>query len=250
MSAPAPAFRPVSTPRAFEAILLQLKEAIGAGDLRAGDRLPSERDLAERFRVSRASVREALRVLEALGLVGTRRGADNGAVLLSEPGNAFTTALDLLVALRHVPLADVVEFRVMLETNAVRRLASAGHSSALETLRSLLDQMADPRLEQPQFHQLDASFHVTLVRSAGNRLVNLVETATDSTLRSMIADVALVASDWSSVRPRLIAEHQAIYDAIAAADPGLAEERAAAHVRFWGASAPAGSTAHRHTSPP
>src|SRR5687767_4518570 len=143
-----PAFRPVSTPRAFEAILLQLKEAIGAGHLRAGSRLPSERELASQFGVSRASVREALRVLEALGIVGTRRGADNGAVLLSEPGNAFTTVLDLLVALRHVPLADVVEFRVMLETNAVRRLASEDHSSALETLRALLDRMADPLLGQ------------------------------------------------------------------------------------------------------
>jgi GntR family transcriptional repressor for pyruvate dehydrogenase complex len=230
----APAFRPVSTPRAFEAILLQLKEAIAVGALRAGDRLPSERDLAEQFRVSRASVREALRVLEALGLIGTRRGADHGAVLLSEPGNAFTTVLDLLVALRHVPLADVVEFRVMLETNAVRRLALASEPAALETLRSLLDRMADPSLGQAEFHQLDASFHVTLVRSAGNRLVNLVETAADSTLRALITDVALVANDWAAVRPRLIAEHQAIYDAVAAADPALAEERTAGHVRFWG----------------
>jgi DNA-binding FadR family transcriptional regulator len=230
----APAFRPVSTPRAFEAILLQLKEAIAAGALRAGDRLPSERDLAEQFRVSRASVREALRVLEALGLVGTRRGADNGAVLLSEPGNAFTTMLDLLVALRHVPLADVVEFRVMLETNAVRRLALASEPAALDTLGALLHRMADPALDQAEFHRLDASFHVTLVRSAGNRLVNLVETAADSTLRALVADVALVADDWSAVRPRLIAEHQAIYDAVAAADPGLAEERTAVHIRFWG----------------
>lgn len=229
-----PAFRPVSTPRAFEAILLQLKEAIDAGALRAGDRLPSERDLAEQFRVSRASVREALRVLEALGLVGTRRGADHGAVLLSEPGNAFTTVLDLLVALRHVPLADVVEFRVMLETNAVRRLALTSEPAAVDTLRSLLDRMADPALDQAEFHRLDASFHVTLVRSAGNRLVNLVETAADSTLRALIADVALVANDWTAVRPRLIAEHQAIYDAVAAADPGLAEERTAVHIRFWG----------------
>jgi GntR family transcriptional repressor for pyruvate dehydrogenase complex len=233
---PAPAFRPVSTPRAFEAILFQLKDAIAAGALRAGSRLPSERELASQFQVSRASVREALRVLEALGIVGTRRGADNGAVLLSEPGNAFTTVIDLLVALRHVPLADVVEFRVMLETNAVRRLAAADHGASLETLHSLLERMADPSVGQAEFHQLDAGFHVTLVRSAGNRLVNLVETAADSTLRALITDVALVANDWSSVRPRLIAEHQAIYDAIAAADPGLAEERTASHVRFWGES--------------
>jgi DNA-binding FadR family transcriptional regulator len=234
----APSFRPIATPRAFEAILHQLKDAIATGALRAGDRLPSERDLAERFRVSRASVREALRVLEALGIVGTRRGADHGAVLLSEPGNAFTTVLDLLVALRHVPLADVVEFRVMLESNAVRRLAtpSAERAGALETLRGLLARMADPAVEQAEFHQLDASFHVALVRSAGNRLVNLVETAADATLRALITDVALVAADWSAVRPRLIEEHQRIYDAIEAAEPALAETRTATHIRFWGNS--------------
>ena len=188
--------------------------------------------------MSRASVREALRVLEALGIVGTRRGADNGAVLLSEPGNAFTTILDLLVALRHVPLADVVEFRVMLESNAVRRLAvrRPGDDAALATLRGLLERMVDPAVEHAEFHQFDASFHVALVRSAGNRLVNLVETAADSTLRALITDVALVAADWSAVRPRLMSEHQAIYDAIAASDASLAEDRTAAHVRFWGES--------------
>jgi len=229
-------FRPIATPRAFEAILHQLKDAIATGALRAGDRLPSERDLAERFRASRASVREALRVLEALGIVGTRRGADNGAVLLSEPGNAFTTVLDLLVALRHIPLADVVEFRVMLESNAVRRLAGSGGAASLDTLRVLLDRMADPAVEQAEFHQLDASFHVALVRSAGNRLVNLVETAADSTLRALVTDVALVAADWAAVRPRLIDEHRHIYDAVAAGDAALAEERISAHVRYWGES--------------
>jgi GntR family transcriptional regulator, transcriptional repressor for pyruvate dehydrogenase complex len=227
-------FRPVRTGNPFEETVERLLQAIKLGVVVPGDRLPSERDLAEQFGVSRASVREALRVLEALGIVGTRRGADNGAVLLSEPGNAFTTVLDLLVALRHVPLADVVEFRVMLETNAVRRLAAVEHPAALETLRSLLDRMADPAIEQAEFHQFDASFHVTLVRSAGNRLVNLVETAADSTLRALVTDVALVANDWSAVRPRLITEHQRVYDAIEAADPALAEERLAAHIRFWG----------------
>ena len=64
----------VATPRAFEAILGQFKEAIARGALRPGDRLPAERELAERFEASRASVREALRVLETLGIVGTSAG--------------------------------------------------------------------------------------------------------------------------------------------------------------------------------
>jgi len=228
-------FQPVVPQRAFEAIVRQLKDAISGGLLQPGDRLPTERELAERFQVSRASVREALRVLEALGIVGMRRGADNGIVLLHEPGNAFTTVLDLLVALRHVPIDDVVEFRVMMETGAARRLADAPGDS-LAALGSLLDQMADPALPQADFHRLDATFHVTLVRSVGNTLLDLVETAADSTLRTLITDVALVATDWTTVRPRIEAEHRAIYAALAAADPDRAADLITAHIRYWGGS--------------
>jgi GntR family transcriptional repressor for pyruvate dehydrogenase complex len=229
-------FQPVTTPRTFEAIVRQLKDAIAAGTLLAGDRLPPERELAERFQVSRATVREALRVLETLGIVGIRRGADNGSVLLQEPGNAFTTILDLLVALRHVPITDVVEFRVMMETGAARRLAEAPAEGALEHLRTLLTAMEEPDLRQADFHRLDANFHVALVRSVGNRLLDLVESAADSTLRTLITDVALVAADWPRIRPQLEGEHRGIFNAIAAGDPQRATALITEHIRYWGTS--------------
>src|SRR5919106_5896733 len=69
-----------TAPRAFEHILGELEASISAGALEAGDRLPPERDLAARYRVSRASVREAIRVLEAMGIVSVRRGADHRGV--------------------------------------------------------------------------------------------------------------------------------------------------------------------------
>src|SRR5687768_15622072 len=115
---------PVAPRRAFEEILEQLERAIGTGSLGAGDRLPPERELAAAFGVSRTSVRDALRVLEALGIVATRRGADHGTVLLREPGNGFATILRLLVVLGHVALPELVEFRVMLETAGARALAA------------------------------------------------------------------------------------------------------------------------------
>jgi len=227
-------FRPVATPRTFEAILSQLKDAIAAGTLRAGDRLPPERELAERFQVSRASVREALRVLETLGLVGVRRGADNGSVLLAEPGNAFATILDLLVELRHVPIMDVVEFRVMLESGAARRLAEVPGDGVLDTLRSIVDAMAAEGVTQPEFHELDATFHVTLVRSVDNRLLDIVEGAADRTLRSLIADVALVTVDWPAPKQVLLAEHRQIVEAIASGDAVRAVNRVSDHIRYWG----------------
>jgi GntR family transcriptional repressor for pyruvate dehydrogenase complex len=223
---------PTIPARAFELILGELEASISAGELAAGDRLPAERDLAARYGVSRTSVREAIRVLEAMGIVSVRRGAEHGVVLLQEPGNAFQPMLRLLVALRHVSLADAVEFRVMVESAAARRLAAFG--SGRDELADLLDAMEAPELRQREFHALDATFHVTLVRSAGNALLNLVEDAVDGLLRKIVTDLALVAWDWDAVRPRLIAEHRAIHDALVAGDGERAAALLTQHIRYWG----------------
>jgi GntR family transcriptional repressor for pyruvate dehydrogenase complex len=217
--------------RAFEQILGELEGSISSGELAAGDRLPPERDLATRYGVSRTSVREAIRVLESMGIVSVRRGADHGVVLLEEPGNAFQPVLKLLVALRHVSLDEAIEFRVMVEAGAARRLAETGEDGELS---ALLDRMEAPGVRQPEFHALDATFHVTLVRTAGNTLLNLVEDAVDGLLRKVITDLSLIAWDWDAIRPQLIAEHRAIHDAIAGGDGELAAALVTKHVRHWG----------------
>jgi GntR family transcriptional regulator, transcriptional repressor for pyruvate dehydrogenase complex len=220
-----------TAPRAFEHILGELEASISTGALAAGDRLPPERDLAARYGVSRASVREAIRVLEAMGIVSVRRGAEHGVVLLREPGNAFQPVLRLLVALRHVSLEDAIEFRVMVEAGATRSLAEYSLAPALA---ELLDRMEKPGIRQSEFHALDATFHVTLVRTAGNALLNLVEDAVDGVLRKIVTDLALVAWDWDAVRPRLIAEHRAIHDALAGGDGERAAALVTDHIRYWG----------------
>jgi GntR family transcriptional repressor for pyruvate dehydrogenase complex len=217
--------------RAFEQILGDLEASITAGELAAGDRLPGERDLAARYGVSRTSVREAIRVLESMGIVSVRRGAEHGVVLLPEPGNAFQPVLRLLVALRHVSLQDAIEFRIMVEAGAARALAG---TRELDELGALLDRMEAPGVRQPDFHALDATFHVTLVRTAGNPLLNLVEDAVDGLLRKVITDLALVAWDWDAIRPRLIAEHRAIHDALSAGDGDRAAALVTEHIRYWG----------------
>ena len=113
----------VSTRRAFEDILLQLEQSLTSNDLAAGDRLPPERELAATFNVSRASVREALRVLEALGLVRVRRGADNGAVFLERPNNALEPLFRFHLALEHASVENLIEFRTVIETWTVQAAA-------------------------------------------------------------------------------------------------------------------------------
>ena len=228
------AFTPVAHRRAFEAILDQLEALIAAGVLSAGDRLPAERELAAQLQVSRTSVREALRVLEALGLVATRRGADHGAVLLREPGNAFATSVRLLAALGHVELEEIVDFRAIVESGAARGLAERRDPAVLATLDALLERSEAEDVAHADFHALDAEFHVTLVRSAGNRLVNLMESGVDSALRRVITEVGFLEERWDDIRTPIIEEHRALLDAIRQGEAARAAELANAHVRYWG----------------
>lgn len=232
--APAASLRPVELRRAFEEVLRHLELAFADGELAPGDRLPPERELAAHFQVSRTSVREAIRVLETFGVLEVRRGAEHGAVLMREPGNAFATTLRLLVGLRHVGLEDIIGFRVMAESAAAQTLAERPDPAAFAQLEALLALMEDPSTSQHDFHALDATFHVTLVHAAGNRLVNLLESAVDDAFRKIITDVARVAWDWQTVRPQLIGEHRAIHAAIVGGDSAQAQQLVTRHVRLWG----------------
>ena len=222
--------------RAHEQILESLRAQIDDGSLGVGDRLPAERELAARFGVSRTSVREAIRVLEVMGIVSVRRGAEHGVTLRREPGNAFSTIVGLLVGLDHVSVHDIIEFRVIVESGAARALAANGGG---EALGPLLDRMEDPALPQTEFHVLDAAFHVALVRAAGNALLNLVEDAVDGLLRKLVLDVATLDWNWADVRPRLEREHREIQAAIAAREEDRAALLVSEHIRFWGSRASA-----------
>jgi DNA-binding FadR family transcriptional regulator len=225
---------PASSPRTFEAILEQLESAITRGTLSAGDRLPSERELANNLGVARTSVREALRVLEALGVVETRRGPEHGAVLVLEPGNAFVTIVRMLAALRHIEVEEIVDFRATVESGAARRLAEHPDAEALDGLERILAAMESDDIGHDEFHALDAEFHLALVRAAGNRLVNLLAGGLNDALRKVITDVGFLEERWIDVRPRIVQEHRELFAAIRRGDEADAAKLANRHVRYWG----------------
>ena len=206
--------RPVESRRAFEEILDQLEEAILAGQLSVGDKLPPERELAARLGVSRTSVREALRVLEALGLVDVRRGAEHGVRLREEPGNAFVDVLRFLIALRHLTEETVLEFRLVLQVWAAGRAAERREDGLLGQLGGIVEQMEANPLDPIQFRSVDIDFHSTLVRAGENELATLMFEAIRHSTEQMILDALLHEQDWDSLRQRLTAEHRAILTAI------------------------------------
>lgn len=220
--------------RAFETIIASLREMMASGELRPGDRLPAERDFAQQFGVSRTSVREALRVLETLGVISVRRGAEHGATLMPEPSNAFATTFGLLMDLRHITPAEMLEFRLMLELGAARSVAARRDPQALADLRALVDEMEDEDTDDADFHRLDASFHVALLKATRNRLVDLVESGLDSALRRMITDVAGAWRDQETLRRELTQQHREILAALERGDGEEAARLLSLHIQQWG----------------
>ena len=228
--------------RTHQLVLQWIEGQLSSGQLALGGRLPAERSLAEQLQVSRTSVREAIRVLEAMGVLraGVGSGPDAGTVVIADPTTALGSALRLHVATSHLPVKDIVETRVLLESWAATR--ASPDSPALAEAARLLEQM-DSCAETEAFLALDVRFHLALADAAGNAVVS----AMMGSLREAIQDYAgrLTGNlpDWSATAARLRAEHRGILAAITSHDGGQAARLVADHIEGFYAEAGLGSGA-------
>jgi GntR family transcriptional regulator, transcriptional repressor for pyruvate dehydrogenase complex len=242
-----PNWGPVQRVPTYQLVIEKIEEQLLAGALRPGDRLPPERDLATRLGASRPAVREALRVLQAQGVlraqVGT--GADAGTVVVPAPASALTRLLKLHLAVASFPVADLTGARVMLERTSAAAAATRHDPADLAPLAALLDAM-DADLPDERFSALDTEFHVAIARSGGNRLISELTVAVRESMRGALLDGMRAADDWPALRERLRAEHRGILDAIGAGRPDLAADRVEAHIRAFHRRLPEG----RHAEGP
>ncbi|WP_448808268.1 FadR/GntR family transcriptional regulator [Agromyces bauzanensis] len=221
-------------PRAWQTVLEHVERQLVEGTLTPGERLPGERVLSAALGVGRSSVREALRVLEVLGLIRTHAGSgpNAGAIIIATPGGAMSALMRLQVAARGFPVADIVRTRLVLEAFVAGDLAEAEASARpdLSAAERLLDAMDSPGLEPPDFLALDAAFHLALAEASGNQVI----TATMAGLRSGIEGYALAGlaniGDWAATSARLRREHRGIVEAIRAADAATARARIHDHI--------------------
>lgn len=226
-------WEPVTRSRTYELVLTRIEQLILDGRLRVGDRLPPERELSEMLGVSRAAIREALRVLEAQGALRPRvgTGPDSGNVIAVMPGAGLTQFLRLHIALAHFSLDDVVEARAVLERSSARLAAERADAEDLARMRERLDRMDEVGLPREAFNDCDTDFHVAIAEAAGNRLVADLTVSVRNAVRQTLLTVFHRVGDWEAVAARLRAEHRAIYDAVAAGEAEAAGEAVEAHIR-------------------
>ena len=207
---------PVPRTRAHELVLKRIEEQILGGRLRVGDRLPGERQLATMLGVSRPALREALRVLEAEGVLVAHvgRGPDAGATIAAQPEDALNRLIRLNLALSHYRLDEVLEARVMLERWSVAEAARRGDPDRIAEAERILVLMDDPGLSAEEFSDLDAGFHAELVLSSGNRILGNVSAALRDAVRHVILEVFPDVPNWPATAAELQRQHREILKAI------------------------------------
>ena len=218
---------PIRRSKLYQGIVEQIETLLEKGQLRPGDQLPPERALADQFQVSRASVREALRTLELLGIVETRAGG--GTFVRRVAPDDLARPLQTLIARGHT-LQDVIEFRGVVEPAVAALAATRVTPAQLDELRDILVAQQSKVAAGETYADEDTRFHELIGDAAGNELL--------TTMLGVIWDVLRTSREqWLLTNARAHASleaHHRVYDALARHDAEAARQASAEHIRAVG----------------
>ena len=201
----------------------QLRRAIHSGAFVPGDKFPPERELSKQLGVSRASVREAIRVLEGEGYVETRRGASGGIIVLDR-GQTEDRLAEVIRA-RLPEIEQVIDFRLAVECSAARLAAVRRTDDDLASLQAAFATMASSR-ETRRFRAADSAFHQGIARAARNDWMERSIADARAFLWMTVDKVA------ENVFRTAQLHHGQILKAIESGDPEAAERHVAAHIEL------------------
>ncbi|MEM9044758.1 MAG: FCD domain-containing protein [Pseudomonadota bacterium] len=229
-------FSKIAAEKISLAIIRQIEELILQGVLRPGDRLPSERDLAEKMDVSRPTLREALAELEEKGLVVARPGG--GTFVADVLGSAFAPPLIALFASHDTALFDYIDFRRDVEGMAAAQAAEVATETDLEIIRSAYERFeeANSKRNPEQAAHLDAEFHMAVVEAAHNVVMTHMMRSLYGLLVNGVFYNRSVVYALRAGRDALMAQHREIRDAVLARDASGARAAVERHMDYVAAA--------------
>ena len=225
-------FRPVVSEKLSVAVVRQIEELILRGILRPGERLPAERELAERLRVSRPSLREAIGILQDQGLLSSKAGA--GVFVADVLGSAFAPALVQLFARNDEAVFDYLSFRRDMEGLAAERAARLASSTDLKVIQTILDKMevAHGKRNQDDEARLDAEFHMSIIEASHNVVMLHMMRSMYQLLREGVFYNRQVMFKQRTARSLLLDQHKAINAGVQARDGKAARQAVEAHLDY------------------
>ncbi|MGH7574213.1 MAG: FadR/GntR family transcriptional regulator [Longimicrobiales bacterium] len=217
------------------------KQLIAEGALAPGDRLPSERELAERVGVSRSSLRQALKVLEMMGVISQRVGS--GTRLNPAAASILAEPLEFLILLDGITFHELMEARLIVEPELAARAAERATSADLEALERAIAAMAESAEDPDRFVTSDLEFHQAVYAASGNRVCAMLFTVVHQSLE------ALVRLTSSRVDPsHTMRFHRRILTAIRQRDAEGARRRMREHLEDARTLLARGADAHARSS--
>lgn len=208
-------FTAIRSSRASTQVIAQIREAILAGRYVQGDRLPTEREMARQFGVSRVTIRDALRALEAGGLVEVRVGGQGGPYVAQPDPQLLAESLRAHLHLQGTTFQELAEARLALETTAAQLAAERANEEDLAAMRAAVD--SEPGEGGTAGQSVD--FHAALVRSAHNSALLTMFLATRALLQEAFSTLHARQPDMARVARQV---HRQLYQAIERRDGELA----------------------------
>lgn len=225
-------FQKVTPEKLSTAVTRQIEKLILQGILRPGERLPAERDLAEKLGVSRPSLREAVAELQDKGLLCARARA--GIYVADVLGSAFSDALIRLFAEHDEAVFDYIGFRRDLEGLAACRAARLASDTDLQVIQTVMDKMeaAHKKTNPSDEARLDAEFHMAIIEASHNVIMLHMMRSMFQLLREGVFYNRQVMFKQRTTRGALLDQHRAINAAIQARDPEAARAAVNDHLNY------------------
>lgn len=217
-------FKPIDKTSLSEEISRQIMHLVSSGDLRPGQKLPSERELCTRFGVGRSSLREALRCLAIVGVLETRVG--EGTFLALNGDKFIGTVLGWRVATEPKNVENLMTVRIALESETAANAAIHSTQESIDVLEEILQRMKASLNDRMPFTAADAAFHLAIAKASDNELVFDLLTL----IRSQLEQALLKVGAWPGGPETACIEHRRILDAIRNRDAEAAKAAMRDHI--------------------
>ena len=211
-------FKPIKKAKVYEEIVAKIKDMVEKGRFKAGDQLPVERELAEVFRVSRSSVREALRSLESQGFIESRQG--DGTYIASKPIESLVSPLASVILTEKDDQMELFEMRRMIEPDLAYLAAERATEEEIEMMAEVLDIQEEQIARGESGKDVDKNFHYIMARAAKNKaLMRITDNIIDLLAESREQYLQVEGRPQKS-----ILRHREVLEAIRLRDPERAEK--------------------------
>ncbi|MGQ9676114.1 MAG: FadR/GntR family transcriptional regulator [Chloroflexota bacterium] len=211
----------------YDVVVEKIINSLAEGSLQPGDWLPPERALAQELQVSRATLREALKALETMGLVEVRRG--EGTFIKKTSSRSLKRPLSLYLLAEKANLADVLEVRRIVEPEAAELAAERRTENDLVIIRSALVEMERSLDAEALFGEADFRFHWEVLQAAHNKVLFSIMEPISELTKEALSLVHRKLCRAPDVVDHVYHEHAAVYEAIAIGDGDRARQAMARH---------------------